>query len=363
MYLQNLILVQFKNYTQSNFSFHSKLNCLIGKNGVGKTNLLDAIYYLCFCKSYFNAIDSQNITHNEHFFRICGTWQLGHQNIEIVCKYGTESKKKEILNNNLPYSKFSEHIGLLPLVIIAPDDVYLVKEGSDVRRKLMDTTLSQLDSVYLQTLIKYEKILLQRNSVLKQSTYYNQNPNYALIEAYNTQLVPLGNLLFEKRKELTNNLLPFLQQYYQILSNNAETVQCTYQSLLSESPFNEILDRNLSVDKQLQRTTQGSHRDDWKFTIDNYPLKKFGSQGQQKTYLIALKLAIYSFIAEQKNFLPLLLLDDIFDKLDEHRTAKLIELVMGKNFGQIFITDTQIQRIELLFNELDFEYKCLILEK
>ncbi len=357
MYLKELHIANFKNYSQSKIRFDAKLNLAVGHNGAGKTNLLDSIYYLCCCKSYFSSSDLQNIRHEQNYFRLDGVFEILQtaESEHITAKIATH-RKKTILRNDLAYKKLSEHIGLLPLVFVAPDDLQLIKGSSEGRRKLMNGTLSQLDQAYLQSLIRYNKVLQQRNTLLKQfqeRRYFNQT----LLETYNEQLIPLGTRIHQSRTTQTQTLLPLLQQYYERISSGKEQVNCQYKSVLNEQTLEELLRTNLQQDRYAQRTTQGIHRDDWLFEINGYPLKKYGSQGQQKSFLIALKLAIYQLIRQHKQIRPILLLDDIFDKLDASRTTQLLQTVMGEHFGQIFISDTQLDRMRQIFDNFEIQPK------
>lgn len=355
MYLDRLALTNYKNYEQAAFRFSPQFNAIVGENGAGKTNLLDAIYYLCFCKSYFNASDSNNIRHEQAFFRLDAQFSLSETQENIVAKVA-KARKKEFLRNGVPYQKLSEHIGLLPAVMIAPNDTDLIKFGSDNRRKLLDTTLCQLDKIYLKQLIIYNKILQQRNALLKKFAE-TRRFNTTLLATYNQQLVPAAHYIVAQRKALTDNITDNLQAFYQIISGGKEEVACTYVSALLNNDFSALLTQNLKHDRQLQRTTQGTHRDDWQFTIKSYPLKKFGSQGQQKSFLIALKLAIYQYIQAKKQLSPILLLDDIFAKLDWNRLNQLIALICTHKFGQVFLSDTQHDRIKLVLSKHTQQYE------
>lgn len=356
MHLQTLQLTNFKNYQQQKLEFVAKLNLLAGKNGSGKTNLLDAIYYMCFCKSYFNSSDALNIRHEQHFFRLVGGFMVKGNCEEVVGKIGM-GRRKEFLRNEVRYSKLSDHIGLFPLVMIAPDDIHLVKGDSQSRRKLLDSAISQLDSPYLKTLILYNKVLFQRNAWLKkfaEKGYFNPS----LIATYTEQLIPLANRVHRRRKRFVEILLPVLQHFYEKISGGKEQVTCDYESALNDSDYAFILEKKIAQDRAAQRTTEGIHRDDIVFMINGYPLKKFGSQGQQKSFLIALKLAIYQILNDKKERTPILLLDDIFDKLDEERTMQLVHVVTGNDFGQVFISDTQLHRMRVIFETLALPFKA-----
>jgi len=344
MILKSLSLINYKNFDSISFEFNEKINCIVGNNGIGKTNILDAIYHLSFGKSYFNPVASQNIKHNEDFFVINGDY-VKESNNEKVSVGLKRSQKKVIKRNNKVYKKFSEHIGFLPLVIISPTDRDLITEGSDTRRKFIDSVISQSDKLYLDDLIKYNKVLTQRNSLLK---YFALNNTYNAdtIDIYNNQLAEFGTRIFKKREHFLHEFIPIFKSRYKVISNNNEAVDLIYKSDLFENNLNTLLVNNINKDRALQYTSIGIHKDDLIFNIEAHPIKKFGSQGQQKSFLIALKLAQFDFIKKQSGVNPILLLDDIFDKLDEKRVAQIIKLVDNENFGQIFISDTHAERTE-----------------
>lgn len=355
MYLQKLSLVNFKNFDSKTFDFEKKINCFVGQNGIGKTNVLDAIYYLSFTKSYFNPIAVQNIQHAKNFFMVEGDYTINDRKEKIICSL-KKGQKKLLKRNGKAYDKFSEHVGQIPLVIISPYDRDLVTDGSDARRKFIDGVISQQDKTYLKDLIAYNKVLSQRNALLK---YFAANRTFDAInlEVYNEQLITYGSNIFDKRRIFLENFIPIFNKKYQIISNDKEQVNLIYKSQLLISSYRDLLENNLEKDKILQYTTVGIHKDDLSFEIGNYPVKKFGSQGQQKSYLIALKFAQFEFIKKQSNLIPLLLLDDIFDKLDEHRVSQIIELVNNDEFGQIFITDTHSERIEKILQKSNKLYQ------
>lgn len=344
MYLQRISLMNFKNIESQTFDFQEKINCFVGDNGVGKTNVLDAIYYLSFAKSYFNPVALQNIRHGEDFFMVEGNYFLNDREEKIVCSL-KKGQKKVLKRNDKAYEKFSEHIGQFPLVIISPADRDLIVEGSETRRKFIDGVISQQDKVYLQHLIQYNKVVSQRNALLK---YFAANRTFDALnlKIYDDQLIEHGSIIYEKRNVFLEKFVPIFNKKYQKISNDKEFVNLVYKSQLHTMSFAELLQNSLEKDKVLQYTTVGTHKDDLNFEIDHFPIKKFGSQGQQKSYLIALKLAQFQFIKEQSNVTPILLLDDVFDKLDEHRVAHIIDLVNNDEFGQIFITDTHEERTE-----------------
>jgi len=355
MILKSLSLLNYKNFESKSFNFNTKINCFIGNNGVGKTNVLDAIYHLSFGKSYFNSISSQNIKHDEAFFVINGTYQKleTKQNIVVSLKRG---QKKIIKRNDKIYTKFSDHIGFIPLVIISPADRNLIVEGSDIRRKFIDSVISQGDKTYLQLLIKYNKILAQRNSLLKYFAINNTFDKDAL-EVYNEQLSNFASQIFPKRKTFLEVFTPIFKARYQAICQGEETVTLEYKSDLFNSDLNHLLALHLNKDKALQYTSTGIHKDDLLFNINTHPIKKFGSQGQQKSFLIALKLAQFDFIKKESGVHPILLLDDIFDKLDELRVSEIIKLVNDKNFGQLFISDTHAERTEKAIKDVHQSYE------
>lgn len=344
MHLKTLNLINYKNFKNQTFEFNSKVNCFVGSNGVGKTNILDAIYHLSFGKSYFNPIASQNIKHDEDFFVVDGRYSkdLKEEKIIVSLKKG---EKKVIKRNSKSYNRFSDHIGLLPLVIISPVDRDLITEGSDLRRKFIDGVISQNDKIYLDQIIRYNKILFQRNSLLKQF-YLSRTFDHDTIEIYDEQLSKIGNLIFNKRKEFLELFSPIFFEKYSIISNNKEKVNLNYKSQLKDHRLQDLLISNIEKDKVLQYTSVGTHKDDIEFLIGNYPIKKFGSQGQQKSFLIALKLAQYEVLKAKSGNSPILLLDDIFDKLDSKRVKQIIKMVNDSNFGQLFISDTDAKRTE-----------------
>ena len=344
MYLRKLSIVNFKNIESQTFDFQPKINCFVGNNGVGKTNVLDAIYYLSFSKSYFNTVAIQNINHNASFFMIEGDYLIDNRSEKIVCSL-KKGQKKVLKRNDKTYEKFSEHVGQFPLVIISPADRDLVTEGSDTRRKFMDGVISQQNKQYLNDLISYNKVLTQRNALLK---YFAANRTFDAVNlnVYDEQLSEYGARIYEVRKQFLEAFIPIFNQKYQIISGESERVNLLYKSQLHDFKIKELLKKSLEKDKILQFTTAGIHKDDLSFDIGEYPIKKFGSQGQQKSYLIALKLAQFEFVKQKSKITPIVLLDDIFDKLDENRVSQIVELVNNDVFGKIFITDTHPERTE-----------------
>lgn len=361
MWLQKISVINFKNYSEAELSFSNTVNAFTGNNGAGKTNILDAIHYLSLCKSYFNPIDSQQIKQGEDLFMIQGTFQKDEKDELIYCGLKRNQKKK-FKRNKKEYQRLADHIGIFPLVMISPNDISLIIEGSEERRRFIDNVISQTDSHYLDELIIYNKSLLNRNALLKQISVSGKYDT-ALMEIYDEQLILSGNKIFEKRKSFMIEFRDIFNKHYQYLSEDAEQVELVYDSPLLTSSFSEILRKNSERDRILERTSSGIHKDELSFTIHGMVLKKFGSQGQQKSFLIALKLAQYTFLHKQKGFEPLLLLDDIFDKLDDARTKKLMKMVSDKDFGQIFITDTSRKRIEDIFSTLKVPVNIVDIDK
>ncbi len=355
MHLTTLSLVNYKNFEAVNFDFDHKINCFVGNNGVGKTNVLDAIYHLSFGKSYFNPITTQNINHDADFFVIDGTYQKNEKQERIIVS-AKRGQKKIIKRNGKEYEKFADHVGLLPLVIISPADRDLITEGSDTRRKFIDGVISQGDQSYLNTLISYNKVLAQRNALLK---YFaaNNTSNQDTLDIYNTQMDRLGTTIYNKRKAFIETFTPIFDKRHRSITNGKEAVNLNYNSQLEDKDLLRLLEENYQKDRALQYSSVGIHKDDLNFEIDAFPIKKFGSQGQQKSYLIALKLAQFDFLKALSKVNPILLLDDIFDKLDESRVEQIIMLVERENFGQLFISDTHPERTEAIVKKVHQTYK------
>ena len=342
MILKSITLTNYKSFSAKTVDLDPKINCFIGSNGVGKSNVLDAIYHLSFGKSYFNPISSQNIKHGEDFFAIKGSYK-NESKEEVVIINFKKNDKKVIKRNNKKYEKFSDHIGFIPLVIISPSDRNLIAEGSDIRRKFIDSVISQSDKKYLENLINYNKILTQRNSLLK-LIFKNKNFDKQTIQVYDSQLESIGEKIHMKRKMFLNDFIPVFKDKYKSISNNNEDVDIRYKTDLEFDKLSVLLQENIEKDMFLQYTSKGVHKDDLVFNINDYSVKKFGSQGQQKSLLIALKLAQFDFLKSQNKNNPILLLDDIFDKLDKNRVKQIINLVSADDFGQIFISDTDEER-------------------
>lgn len=355
MYLKQLSLTQYKNIRSKTFDFNPKINCFVGDNGKGKSNILDAIYHLAFGKSYFNPIASQNIQLGEDFFVVEGRYEREEREEKIVCSL-KKGQKKVMKRNGKVYEKLSDHIGLIPTVIISPADRDLIAEGSSTRRKFMDGVIGQTDAVFLQNLIEYHKILSQRNALLKFFALNNTFESDTLA-VYNDQLSQRSSALYEKRKAFMETFIPVFNTRYQDISEGNERVDLEYESQLHQNSHKALLESSLEKDKILQYTSTGIHKDDINFLLEAQPIKKFGSQGQQKTFLIALKLAQFDFLKKQTGGAPLLLLDDAFDKLDQKRVTQIISLVDQNDFGQIFLTDTHEERTLNALNSLKSSYE------
>lgn len=355
MIIKNLKIFNFKNHSEKSFDFSPEINCFVGNNGAGKTNILDALHYLSMAKSFLGNLDAQNILHESDFFAIEAEIQ-GDEKNDIIKVQLPKEGKKIIKKNDKTYERIADHIGFLPSVMISPYDSNLISDGSESRRKFLDVMISQTDSDYLFALIQYQKTLQQRNALLK---YFAKNRTFDLdsLEIYNEPLNKFGTQIFEKRQRFVASILPTIQHFYEIISKGNEKVTVIYESNLNEQNFEEILSENLEKDRVLTYTSQGIHKDDLRFEMNGNLIKKFGSQGQQKSFLIALKLAQIKRIKDITNKNPILLLDDIFDKLDDNRVSQLIELVNQQNFGQIFITDTHRERTESVVKRINEESK------
>lgn len=357
--LKDISLTGFKNYQMQNFEFAERIVCICGNNGTGKTSLLDAIHYLCFTKSYFIRSDSNNVQQGQPGFRIEGDFLLNGENEKTICIL-RETGKKEFSVNQEFYSKYSLHIGHYPCVIIAPDDAQLITGGSEERRKFLDSLLSQLDAEYLKNLISYNKILQQRNALLR-SFPEAGNKNFTLLDVLDTQLTSPGKQIYDSRKKFLFDFFPIAQHLYEEISKNQEEISFTYESELQNLPLEELLKTSRQKDCRMQRTTSGVHRDDLEILYGNLFFRNNASQGQRKSLLFALKLAEMEVLKKEKGFSPLLLLDDVFEKLDENRVANLLQKVCLENQGQVFITDTNRERLESHLKSLALPYQLIML--
>jgi DNA replication and repair protein RecF len=356
MHLKELHLVNFKNFSVSEMDFSPGINCFIGNNAAGKTNILDAIYYLSFCKSYFNSIDTQNIKHGEDSFSVTGKYVINGGKTDLLQCVQKRGQKKSFKLNKKEYDRLADHIGRYPLVMISPYDRDLINEGSDVRRKFIDGIISQFNHQYLENLINYNKTLSQRNALLK-ILAEQRSFDRDTLAVWDKQLSNLTEMIFPEREKFLLEYIPVFRKYFEMISGGHEPVDIVYDSQLEKHSIAELLGGSLEKDLAVRYTTCGIHKDDLLFNILNYPVKKYGSQGQQKSFIIALRLAQYEYIKKIKGYRPALLLDDIFDKLDENRVEQIIHLTVDNNFGQIFITDTHPGRIEHLLENVNTDYK------
>lgn len=351
MQLESLTIINYKNIREGNLRLSPNINCFLGDNGMGKTNFLDTIYYLSFCKSHSNSIDSQNILHGEEFFMISGEYNRMDTPESIYCAM-KRRQKKQFRRNKKEYDRLSDHIGLLPLVMVSPDDAILIDGGSDERRKFIDGVISQYNKTYLQYLMNYNNLLKQRNALLKEDSQQDSSI-YDILEE---QLDAIGNYIHSERVRFISDFIPVFQHFYTIISNDSEKVDLIYSSQYNEQPsLVEKLKATRDRDKLIGFTTSGIHKDELEMLLEDHPIKRIGSQGQNKTYLVSLKFAQFEFLKKIHGFKPILLLDDIFDKLDAKRVAKIVGLVSSDLFGQIFITDTNREHLDSILSELEHE--------
>ena len=356
MYLHELKLKNFKNFKSADLLFSEKVNCFVGLNGAGKTNILDSIYYLSFCKSFFGAADKMNIRHEQDFFSIHGLYSHEGKDDELVSCVQKRDAKKSFRFNKKEYDRLSDHIGKFPLVMISPYDRDLINEGSELRRKFIDGVISQFDPLYLNALLKYNRALLQRNVQLKRFAE-THTFDRELLRLWEDQMALQADDIYRKRKLFLEEFLPIFQHYYEMVSGGTERVNVLYQSHLDMKPLPELLEESLMQDRYSGYTNVGIHKDDLEFTLDGFPLKKFGSQGQQKSFVVSIRLAQFEFNYQKIGYKPILLLDDVFDKLDDQRVMKLVRLVGDDHFGQVFVTDTQRQRVEHLFDDTQINHR------
>lgn len=356
MYLDKLTLIQFKNFRETEIEFSPKVNCFMGNNGVGKTNLMDAIYYLSFCKSYFQFSDTLNIQHDAPFFAIHGWYkETPNGDMQLTCLQ-ERGKRKIFKKDKKEYERFSRHVGTIPLVMIAPDDQDMLVGGSSLRRKFIDGVISQFDNAYLNVLVDYNKAVEQRNKLLK---FFAETRSFddLQLSVWDEQLARLGTEIFQKRDAFLSDFLPIFQKYYATITDSAEKVDIIHHSQLHDKSLENLLRENRQKDLILQYTAVGTHRDDLLFLINEHSAQKFASQGQQKSFVLALRLAQFEYTTRLLHSKPLLILDDIFDKLDMNRIQQLIDLVGGEQFGQVFLTDTQPGRVEAIFGNRHIPHK------
>lgn len=359
MRLKRISILNYKNISQAELEFSPKLNCILGKNGMGKTNLMDAVYYLSFCKSATNPVDSQNILHDQDFFMVQGFYETDHQEPEEVYCGLKRKQKKQFKRNKKEYNRLSDHIGLVPLVMVSPADSCLISGGSEERRRFMDVVISQFDREYLESLIRYNKALLQRNTLLKADA----EPEEELMAVWEEMMAAEGERVYRKRKAFIDEFVPVFQSYYSYISQDKEQVSLTYESHAMKGDLLDLLKEVRQRDRILGYTTRGVHKDDLIMQLGEFPIKREGSQGQNKTYLIALKLAQFEFLKRTgSKTTPLVLLDDIFDKLDAGRVEQIVKLVSGDNFGQIFITDTNRDHLDQILQKIEGDYRLFEVE-
>lgn len=360
MILKNISILNYKNIKAANLDLSPKINCFIGSNGVGKTNFLDAVYYLSFCRSAYNPIDSQIITHGQDFFMLEGNYEDGAGGIENVYCGMKRGSKKHFKHNKKEYKRLSQHIGLIPLVFVSPSDTLLIEGGSEERRKLMDVVISQYDHAYMEALSAYGKALQQRNALLKME----EEPDMMLMEIWEQEMARTGELLYAKRDAFVKELIPLFQDIYRHISGGEENVSLRYVSHCQRGPLLDVIQRDRDRDRAVGYSLHGVHRDDLEMLIGDYQMKREGSQGQNKTFVLALKLAQFGFLRRTASgTIPLMLLDDIFDKLDAQRVEAIIQLVSSDSFGQIFVTDTNRDHLDQILHHSQNDYKIFHVEK
>lgn len=359
MILKRISILNYKNLEQVELSFSPKLNCLFGQNGMGKTNLLDAVYFLSFCKSAGNPIDSQNICHDADFFVIQGFYEAADGTPEEIYCGMKRRQKKQFKRNKKEYTRLSDHIGFLPLVMVSPADSELIAGGSDERRRFMDVVISQYDKEYLDALIRYNKALVQRNTLLKSE----QPVEEELFLVWEEMMAQAGEVVFRKREAFIREFIPIFQSFYSFISQDREKVGLSYDSHARDASLLEVLKESRARDQIMGYSLRGVHKDELNMLLGDFPIKREGSQGQNKTYLVALKLAQFDFLKRTGTTVPLLLLDDIFDKLDASRVEQIIKLVAGDSFGQIFITDTNREHLDRILHKVGSDYKMFRVEQ
>lgn len=360
MILERISILNYKNIEQAELNFSPKINCFIGSNGEGKTNLMDAIYYLSFCKSSTNPIDSQIIFHDADFMMLQGRYKTDEGEPEEIYCGLKRKQKKQFKRNKKEYKRLASHIGLIPLVMVSPADSELISGGSEERRKFMDVVISQYDANYLECLIRYNKALQQRNTLLKME----QEPDAEMLAVYEEMMALEGEALYEKRRHFIEDFVPIFQDIYRHISEEKEIVELTYTSHCQRGSLLDVIRRDRVKDRIMGYSLHGIHKDELEMRLGEYPIKREGSQGQNKTFLVALKLAQFEFLKEARNGVqPLLLLDDIFDKLDARRVEQIVRLVSGDRFGQIFITDTNREHLDKILSKTDKDYRLFRIAK
>ena len=356
MILEKLSLLNYKNIAEATLELSPKMNCFIGRNGAGKTNVLDAVYYLSFCHSASNPIDSQVIRHQQEFLMLEGVYaddrQTDMERLTISCGM-KRGQKKHFKRDKKEYRRLSEHIGLIPIVMVSPDDTSLIGGGSEERRRLMDVVIAQTDRTYMDALSRYNKALQQRNALLKQET----EPDAEMVGIFEQQMALTGETVYRQRALFTEQLTPLFQQFYERISDGHEQVSLNYVSHCQRGPLLEIIQRDRWKDRAVGYSLHGIHRDDLEIMLGDRPMKREGSQGQQKTFVISLKLSQFELLKQATQTAPLLLLDDIFDKLDSQRVEQIVSLVSSDNFGQIFITDTNREHLDQILTASSHDYK------
>ena len=356
MILEKLSIINYKNIAEAALTLSPKTNCFIGHNGAGKTNVLDAVYFLSFCHSASNPSDAQVIRHGQDFLMLEGNYDDGEP-VSVTCGM-KRGQKKHFKRNKKEYRRLSEHIGLIPIVLVSPADTYLIEGGSEERRRLMDVVIAQTDTLYTDTLNRYNKALQQRNTLLKQ----DEEPDPEMMDIFEEQMAMTGESIYRSRAAFAEALTPLFQQYYERIAGGRERVALSYVSHCQRGPLLEVIRRDRWKDRAIGYSLHGVHRDDLEIMLDGHPMKREGSQGQQKTFVIALKLAQFELIRQTRRTTPLLLLDDIFDKLDAQRVEQIVNLVSGDDFGQIFITDTNREHLDQILATSAHDYKIFGVE-
>ena len=338
--IEKIVISDFRNIQLQELEFSPNVNCISGNNGEGKTNLLDAIYYLSMTKSAFASSDKFNFRHGTEEFSIAGTYKMENGLSSRFALRMSSKGEKKVRRDDKPYGKVSEHVGVIPIVMVSPADISLVSESGEERRRFVNSVLSQMDKEYLSALQHYNRLLLQRNKILKDQGY-----DQSLLEVIDMRMSALADPIFHARKRFVEDLKPIVAQYYKAVSGGSEMVDIEYESGLFKAPLDQILASSYERDRIMKHTTSGIHRDDFAFRMNGHPIRRYGSQGQQKSFLVSLKFAQYEIMKQKYGFAPMLLLDDVFDKLDMGRISNLLQMVSGNDFGQIFITDSNKVRM------------------